>query len=550
MSDYDAIVIGSGAGGMTTSLCLAQAGLKVVMVEQHYVAGGWCHSFNLEGYHFSPGIHYIGELGPGQEMREIYEGLGVANDMEFFELNPDGYEHIVCGQEQFDIPKNPKNFETRLVERFPSEKEGIETFMKMFLQLSNEVAGFRHCKHLGDMAKNVVKSPNVVRYGLLPFKKVVASFVKDPFLQTILEAQAGDHGLPPSMAPTVLQAALATHYWNGAWFPKGGGGAIPKAFIRAFKKVGGKVMLSTEVDEILTERSLLGHRAVGVRLRGGDEIRAKYVVSNADPKIMYGRLLNQNILSAGLRRKLHKTKYSIAASSLFMAVDMDLRALGLDSGNYWWFKNPDVDSVYAPHHSFRDLKGSFMNITSHKDPTKANNGHQTIEAFSILPYELFAAWKDTEFEKRPEDYTFAKKAIQEGLLETIRTMVPGIDDHIVFSDVATPLTNEHYIRTGYGSMYGTEKNLKQLLFPYPVKTEIKNLYHCGASTLGHGVAGATMSGLAAAGAILKCSKDDLLSAKGQTLRCYSAEDETTWPKNVVEKVNQKRRQATKKKEAI
>lgn len=550
MTDYDAIIIGSGAGGMTTSLCLAQAGLKVLMLEQHYVAGGWCHSFNLEGYHFSPGIHYIGELGPGQEMREIFEGLGVANDMEFFELNPDAYEHIVCGNEQFDIPKNPEKFQARLIERFPHEKEGIQRFMAMFVQLGKEVAGFRHCNHVGDMAKNAIKSPNVIRYGLLPFRKVLDSFITDPFLKTIFEAQAGDHGLPPSMAPTVLQAALATHYWDGAWFPKGGGGAIPKAFIRAFKRAGGKLMLSTEVDEIITEKRILGHQAVGVRLTSGEEIRAKYVVSNADPKIMYGKLLDQDILSAGLKRKFSNTKYSIAASSLFMAVDMDLRALGLDSGNYWWFKEPDVDSVYEPHHSFTELKGSFMNITSHKDPTKANKGHQTIEAFSILPYELFARWKSTEFQKRPKDYALAKKFIKEGLLETIRTMIPGIDDHIVFSDVATPLTNEHYIRAGYGSMYGTEKNLKQLLFPYPVKTEVKGLYHCGASTLGHGVAGATMSGLAAAGTILNCSKDDLLSAKGQSLRCYNAEDQQTWPQSVLDKVNQKKQRAAKKKEAI
>ena len=78
MVDYDAIVIGSGAGGLTAALALARAGRKVVVFEQHYLPGGYSQSFGLHGYRFSPGIHYIGQLGPGEILRELYEGLGVA----------------------------------------------------------------------------------------------------------------------------------------------------------------------------------------------------------------------------------------------------------------------------------------------------------------------------------------------------------------------------------------------------------------------------------------------------------------------------------------
>ena len=101
-TEYDVIVIGSGAGGLTAAVALAQAGKKVIVLEQHDRHGGWTQSFTLEGYRFSPGVHYIGSLEEGGGLRRIYDGLGVSQDLTFCELNPDGYDHVVIGDKRVD----------------------------------------------------------------------------------------------------------------------------------------------------------------------------------------------------------------------------------------------------------------------------------------------------------------------------------------------------------------------------------------------------------------------------------------------------------------
>jgi phytoene dehydrogenase-like protein len=531
MPDYDAIVIGSGAGGMTAAVALANAGLRVGVFEQHYLPGGYSQSFTLHGYRFSPGVHYIGQLGPGQALRTIYEGLGVAGDLEFFELDPDGYDRAFIGEERFDIPKGAENFAARLKKRFPSEARGIDGYFATVQGLASELASARPPASIKDAALLPVRMRRTLRYGVMPLSRFLDRFTKNPMLRAILTIQAGDHGMAPSRAPTALHAGLQSYYFDGACYPRGGGHAIPDALIKRLKAQGGEIHLRSDVSRILVR----GGKAAGVQIADGTEINAGLVVSNADPGMTWGRLMAPEHIPARLRRRVNHLRYSISTLSLFMAVDMDMRAAGLDSGNIWYNSSTDIDEAYrfarrADLSHIDEIPGLFFNVTTLKDPTMRSDGIHTVEALALSSPDSFSRWRDTNPAERPEDYEALKDYLADKILDSVERFVPGLRDHVKFRALGTPLTNIHYLHATRGGIYGTENTLRNLgPFSFPVATPVKGFFQCGASTISPGIHGVTRSGLAAAAAALRCDESELLGAKSDPLRVYSAEDPSTWP---------------------
>lgn len=525
--DVDVAVIGSGAGGLTAAVALAQSGLKVAVFEQHYLPGGWCHSFTLGGYKFSPGVHYIGELGPGGRMRAIYEGLGVSDDLELYELNPDGFDHIVCGRERFDVPKGRQRLEERLQQRFPRERQGIADYLRDIAALGNELGRLTDLHKLTDVLQLPWRAPTVTRWGFRSAAALIDHHVKDPLLRGILAGQSGDHGLPPSLVSAPVHAAIVAHYFDGGWYPKGGGAALPRALIRALRKAGGTIHVGTAVDQILVENK----RAIGVRLGDGTEVRARHVVSNADPQVTFGRLVDAQHQSPWTRLRLRHMKYSVSALSLFAAVDMDLRAAGLDSGNLWLYQNADVDSIYRQgltswplEGSVRDLPGQFVTVTTLKDPSKSYHGHHTLESFVFVGAQAFDRWAKTRYGERPADYAALKTELTALMVRGLERAVPGIAERVVFSELGTPLTNAHYVAATGGNLYGSDKSRFRVgPFGFQISGDLDGLLLCGASTVAHGVLGATMSGLLVARQITRRPIAELLTQKGRALVLRQAE---------------------------
>jgi all-trans-retinol 13,14-reductase len=526
--DFDTIIIGSGVGGLTAAISLAQAGESVLVLERHSLPGGNAQAFARWGHSFCPGVHYIGELGPGGRMRRLYEDLGIANDILFHELNPDGYDHAIAGHGpdalRFDFPKGKDALADRLKARFPREYAGINDFVNLCNVIYNEWEAVDYC---GDGLKSLwtlpFRAPHLARHGFGSFSRLLGGMTRNSALRWVLSAQCVDSGLPPSRLSGVLQAIIAAHFFDGAYYPAGGPKRIIAAYLRALRRLGGMIRVNAPVSEILIERVHSTRRAKGVRLVNGEAISARRVISNADPETTFTRLIRPELLGRPLRRRLGRTRYSLSVASLFVASDIDLRATQLDSGNVLYYESSDMEAVFRRASSNQALQGRtlpqlFISADSLKDPGRGDLPHK-LSAFAFLPYGPFRDFEGSRTGDRPAEYLRLKEAVQNLILETLYLQVPELRGHVVACEVGTPLTNAHYTAAMHGHIYGTEKTVGNSgPFAFPVVTEVAGLFLCGHSTIAHGIFGATLSGRLAAAKALDCRIPDLPRARGQSLR--------------------------------
>jgi phytoene dehydrogenase-like protein len=548
MEEFDTIIIGSGVGGLATAICLARAGQKVVVLEQHYVPGGWSHSFTLNGQRFSPGVHYVGLIDEGQSTNELYRGLGIANDMVFFRMNEQAYEHGMIGEEVFNFPSGIENLSKSLIERFPKEEKNIIKYLTLIQRVNYELQLIPKLKGFWQKITVPFRTKHFGKFSLFPLKRVIGWHIKDPLLKALLNVQCGDHGLSPNRACFPVHCSVMAHYFDGGFYPMGGGGGIVKAMTNGIKRHGGEVRVKQAVEKIIIKDK----QAIGVQLKDGQTLYAKNIVSNADPTITYLDLIGKENLSKGLIKKLEKTKYSVTSLILFLTLDMDVTQYGIDSGNIWMMKDENDDA------NFNDLMNStitegesfpavFISCTTLKDPVSFNGRYHNFEIVTYVNYDSLNEFNGLE-DYHTEEYAIFKEKVINKLMNNLEKVIPGAKQNIVQAELGTPKTNEFYVNSTRGNVYGTEKTLNQVgPFAFKNKSEINNLFLCGASTLSHGVGGATHSGVAAAATILGCNSTELLiEDENQKLRIYDAEDESTWP----DWVHVKREHKSKKIELI
>ena len=505
--DWDAIVIGSGIGGLTAAVLLAvRGGKRVLVLERHYEVGGFTHTFRRPGYEWDVGLHYIGQVQDKTSgVRRAFDHV-TANQVQW-QAMPDIYDRVIIEGRTFDLSSGLERFREGLKRSFPSETRDIDRYIAA-VRACNRASGLYYAekaipKPLAAVVGGLMRAP-YMRWARRTTREVLESFASNRELIGVLTAQWGDYGLPPAKSSFAVHATIAQHYFGGGSYPVGGASTIAAAIIPQIERNGGAVVSSAEVTAILVE----GTKAAGVHMNDGREFRAAMVISDAGAANTFERLLPPDLPELGsLRNQLRRLQPSSAHLSLYVGLSQSDAALGLKGTNLWIYPSFDHDANVEGF--AQDMDAPFplvyMSFPSAKDPDfqRRHPGKGTVEVITMVPYGPFERWAEARWKRRGDEYEALKLRLSERLRAELERQMPSVVGNIACTELSTPVTTRHFMNYGHGEIYGLASTPERFAIrSLGARTPIRGLYLTGQDVSTLGVVGALFGGIISASAAL------------------------------------------------
>jgi len=488
MSDFNAIVIGAGCGGLTAGAFLARSGRKTLVLEQASQIGGCCSTFEREGYKFDIGASIVEAL---PVMEQVFERLG-ENLHEYLSLTPCDpiYDCIFRdgSRMSFSLDLDKTRASIEAISR--EDGEGFRRYVKKFsafVDHGGEAMFTTPLASWGDFLKLVLSTPAMMKF--LPefatsYEDQINKYFKHEKIKQSMAFQAFYCGHSPDLAPGIF-AMIPYAEHRGIYYPKGGMIRIPEALKQVGEKHGLEVRLNQRVDKLLVREGV----ARGVRLADGTEITADLLVSNINAKTLYSELIGLENLGRLARQGIQSFEPSISCPMVYLGLDYQpplsahhtLMPVDMEEmDDYYW-------NGYLKGR-LPDEEFGLICCPTLSDPGLAPEGHGVIILTLMGPFELAGTDWDAEkegFISRIIDYLDAR-------------YVPDLKKHVQVAAMTSPLDFSRKLLHPGGAIYGLQQDVfAQTVFrPFARSKSIKKLYLTGSSTHpGGGVPTTMASGL-------------------------------------------------------
>ncbi|HEV3071746.1 MAG TPA: NAD(P)/FAD-dependent oxidoreductase [Solirubrobacteraceae bacterium] len=458
---FDVVVIGAGLGGLSAGACLAKAGRKVLLVEREQGPGGNARAFRRGPYTFDPAIHVTAQ-GFNIEFLDFYlSALGIAGEVEL--LRAEDFFGVDIDGQRWRLPVGLDALKSYLAEQFPHEADGVTGFIETCAQTTRESQAPPPRVGLSDLDAVKAALPMLFKYRRSTLADVLDEYIKDPLAQAVCGASWPYLGLPPGRTSFMAYAgALMALLDPGPLYVRGSFQSLADALARCIEDNGGEIATVTSASAI----ELADGRVAGVELDGGKHVAAPVVVSNADARQTFERLLPAEALPERFMRRLGKMRPSISAFVLFSAARLDPAEHGL-SHEHFVYPSADHDADYERVLEGRP-GGTWFSLPSLHDSSLAPAGEHVIVLSSLMPYDIGEPWEQ------------AKPRYMELMLDAAERVLPGYRDALTFADCATPATFERYTLAQQGAAYGWENTPDQTVPKrLDFRTPIEGLFLAG-----------------------------------------------------------------------
>ena len=440
------LVIGGGLGGLTAAVALVQKGYSVTLLEKEPIVGGYAVDVHHKGRVYDLALHVVPCGGEGQEFRRILAGLGVEREVSFIKLK-EGFR-VCFGQDEIQLPNDYEELFAALQQEFPKEAEGLRRFRRDLEKHTDVYAPlFEYgVSKWSSVPPFILGVPKFLKHASMPTRDYLDQFFKDPRLLAILFQPAVFMGMPMDEFPTVnFMMMFRLLMEQGMYTIAGGGQTLTTALEARFKSLGGTLVTRAEVTRILVERN----RAKGVETADGRTFTADAIVANVNLPTVVNKLIDPSVLPKTYTEAVNALQVSLSTLVMNVWLDCPAEAVGVHNHITIAFPGVDIDSYIKKQRRSRCIDGFSVTAHGHTEPALISPKRATLSIVAGTDARQWLALEGAEYRQ-------AKAETVDDILSKVEKLYPGIREHVMSYDLATPRTMRRYTGNPGGAIMGFE----------------------------------------------------------------------------------------------
>ena len=469
---YDAVIIGSGLGGLECAHILSKAGMSVLLLERGTQAGGCLQSYRRLGLAFDTGFHYVGGLDEGQSLHSAFRHLGLLR-LPWQRLD-NHFDRVTIGNQTFSFAQGYDAFVETLTVAFPAERDALNKYADMLKQCGEQ--------QFDALNPQTGESSVLSRLFETSAYQYLTETFHDPLLINVLCGTSLKMELRKESLPLFTFAHGNGSFIESSWRLKGDGSLIVNSLADGIRMHGGEIICNAEVRELVEKDGKLVHAVCS----NGEIYEGTIFISNIHPAVTCNLVKQSSRMKKVYRSRITHLENTFGMFTVSLRIKP--QTLRYFNWNQYIYKEPDV---WAFHLKNNPVSGVLVSCRIPEDGSKYV---QQVDLLTPMNWSECEQWSHTEVGRRGEDYKAMKKRVADECITLAERFIPGLRDRITGCYTSTPLTYRNYTLTPEGSAYGLRKDFRNpmitLLSP---RTPIPNLLLTGQNLMLHGLHGVTMT---------------------------------------------------------
>lgn len=471
---YDAVIIGSGLGGLECAHILSKAGMSVLLLERGTQAGGCLQSYRRHGLAFDTGFHYVGGLDEGQSLHSAFRHLGLLH-LPWQRLD-NHFDRVTIGNQTFSFAQGYDAFVETLTVAFPAERDALNRYADMLKQCGEQ--------QFDALNPQTGESSVLSRFFETSAYQYLTETFHDPLLINVLCGTSLKMELRKESLPLFTFAHGNGSFIESSWRLKGDGSLIVNSLVDGIRMHGGEIICNTEVRELVEKDGKLVHAVCS----NGEIYEGTIFISNIHPAVTCNLVKQSSRMKKVYRSRITHLENTFGMFTVSLRIKP--QTLRYFNWNQYIYKEPDVWTFHLKNNPVSGV------LVSCRIPEDGSKYVQQVDLLTPMNWSECEQWSHTEVGRRGEDYKAMKKRVADECITLAERFIPGLRDRITGCYTSTPLTYRNYTLTPEGSAYGLRKDFRNpiitLLSP---RTPIPNLLLTGQNLMLHGLHGVTMTAL-------------------------------------------------------